>query len=199
MPRIASATSLLSEERGWNRQCGVIALGRLVWAVTAYSLHCHRLDALAELSRVSIRMQYGSRPVVPLIAMRELRYPDALDRNAGNSYANYREWLLALGLVSEQYPLFARELEESFDEADLVLAIRAALEGSRAYSAAIDSKTARRFADHALDPLCRPGLATTFRTSWNELNETLEGAFALVETDQHVWDRPQSIFGNDGQ
>jgi hypothetical protein len=197
MLRIASATSLMSEERGWNRQCGVIALGRLVWAVTAYSLHCRRLDALAELSRVSIRLRHGSRPVEPLIGMRELRYPDALDRNAGNSYANYREWLLALDLVSEQYPLFARELEESFDEADLVLAIRAAVEGGRAYSAAVDSKTVRRFADHALDPLCRPGLATTFRTSEDALNDTLEGAFALVETDQSRWDRPRSIFGGD--
>jgi hypothetical protein len=197
MHRIASATSLMTEERGWNRQCGVVALGRLIWAVTAYSLHCRRLDALAELSRVSIRLQYGGRPVEPLIGTRELRYPDALNQSAGNSYANYRDWLLALGLVSERYPLFARELEESFDEADLVLAIRAALEGGRAYSAAVDSKTVRRFADHALDPLCRPGLATTFRTSEDALNETLEGAFARVETDQFRWDRPRSLFGAD--
>lgn len=197
MLRIAAATSLSSEERGWNRQCGVIALGRVIWAVTAYSLHCRRLEALAELSRVSVRSPRGARHVEPLIGLQGLRYPEALDGNAGTSYANYRDWLLGLDFVTERYELFASEREERFDEADLVLAMRAALEGGRAYCAARDTKTARGLADHALDPLCRPGLAITFRTSEADLNETLETAFARVETDQHRWDRPQSLFGND--
>ncbi len=194
---VAHATPVASEERGWNRQCGVIALGRLIWAVTAYSLHCRRLDALAELSRVSIRAPFGDHRVEPLIALRELHYPMALGQNAGNSYADYRDWLLALGFVPERYELFARELAESFDEADLALAMRGALEGGRIYCACLDIKTARRFADHALDPQCRPGLATTFRTTEADLNETLEGAFTRVETDQYRWDRPRSLFGND--
>lgn len=197
MRRIADATTVASEERGWNRQCGVVALGRLIWATTAYSLHCRRLQALAELARVSVHAPFGDHRVEPLIALRELRYPVALGQNAGNSYANYREWLLTLGFVTERYELFARELAENFDEADLALAMRAALEGRRTYCACLDTKTARRFADHAQDPQCRPGLAATFRTSEEDLNETLEGAFARVETDQYRWDRPRTLFGND--
>lgn len=197
MLRIASATSVVGDERGWNRDCGVIALGRLTWAVTAYSLHCRRLDALAQLSRVSVRAPFGNRRVETLIALRELRYPISLGQNAGNSYANYRDWLLALGFVPERYELFARERQESFDEADLVLATRAALEGGRVYCVCLDTKTARRFADHALDPACRPGFATTFRTTEDDLNETLGRAFADVETDQYRFDRPRSLFGND--
>jgi hypothetical protein len=197
MLRIADATSVAGEERGWNRDCAVIALGRLTWAATAYSLHCRRLDALAELSRLSVRAPYGDRKVETLIALKELRYPIALGQNAGNSYIDYRDWHLALEFVPERYALFAREREESFDEADLVLAIRSALEGGRVHCASLNTRTARRFADHALDPYCRPGLATTFRVSEADLNETLERAFADVETDQRRFDRSRSLFGNE--
>ena len=197
MLRVAGATSVAGEERGWNRDCAVIALGRLTWAATAYSLHCRRLDALAALARLSVRAPYGNRKVETLIALRELRYPNALGQNAANSYTDYRDWLLALEFVPERYALFAREREESFDEADLVLAIRAALEGGRVYCACLDTRTARRLADHALDPYCRPGLATTFHVSETDLNDALERAFAGVETDQHRFDRPRSLFGNE--
>ena len=59
MLHIAGRTTLVSQDRGWNRQCGVVALGRLIWAITAFSLHCRRLDSVAELSRTSIRAQHG--------------------------------------------------------------------------------------------------------------------------------------------
>jgi hypothetical protein len=171
--------------------------GRLVWALTAYALHCRRIQGLAELSRISLRTTFGQRRWEPLIAMRRLRYPDVLGQNAGRAYEDYREWLQGIDFVADRYPLFAREREASFDEADLVLAMRSALEGGRIYSAALDSDTVRRLADHILDPACRSDFANTFRTTEAELNQVLEDAFAAVETDQHRLGRPGSIFDAD--
>lgn len=197
MLHIAAKTSLASQDRGWNRHCGVIALGRLLWAITAYSLHCRRLDSVAELSRASVSAPYGSRGSEPLIAMRDLHYPDALDRNAGNAYENYRDWLLARSLVPERYELFATEVSESFDDADLMLAMRAAVEYNGMYSASLETRTVRRLADRLRDPRCRVGLATVFRTTDAELDDTLERAFARVTTDQYRFDRPRTFWGAD--
>lgn len=197
MIHVAGKTSVASEERGWNRHCGVVALGRLLWALTTYSLHCGRLQVLAELSGVSVRAPYGNRQVEPLITLRGLRYPEALNQNAGASYENYREWVLALSFVPERYALFADEATEDFDEADLVLAMRASIEGRGVYCESLDSKTVRRFAGRARDLRYRVGLARIFRTSDADLDEALEQAFAGVTTNQRRFDRPRSLFRDD--
>jgi len=100
-------------------------------------------------------------------------------------------------LCPYRYELFATEVSESFDEADLMLAMRAAVEHNGMYCASLETRTVRRLADRLRDPSCRAGLATVFRTTDAELDDTLEHAFARVTTDQYRFDRPRTFWEAD--
>ena len=115
---VAHHTSAALPETTAHRVGGTVVLGRLVWATVAYAIHCGRFDAVAEASRATVPVPFTDGAVAAVIALQTLRYPDALGGNAGNSYNNYRDSLLARPLINNRYPLFAGEAEEAIAEAD---------------------------------------------------------------------------------
>ncbi len=195
---IAEQTTAADRDNQRNQVGGVVVVGRIVWAATAYALHCGRLDAVAASSRALVRVPSNDNQTVPLIALMSLRYPEALGGHAGRSFDDYREWISSLDLVLERYPLFAAELDTAFAEADMVLALRAALKRGRVYSRGLDAETVRRFALRARDAQHRGSLAEAFATTVDELEQVLEQAYGRVETDPNQWDGPPTtLFGGD--
>jgi len=196
---IAERTSAARQELEPNRIGGTVVLARLIWALVAYAIHCDRFDAVAEASRATIRVPFGSGEIEPLIGLQSLRYPDALAGNAGRSFEDYRTWLQELPLVAERYPLLASEIDEVFREADVVLAMLLGQRGGRIYSMGLDTATVRRLARRLKDRKHRPDLAVIVGASEDELDETLERAYAALETDQNRWERPPpKLFGQSG-
>ena len=194
---LAEQTSLALRDNERNERGGVVAVGRLIWAMTTYALHCGRLGAVAASSRALIHNPSSDSDAKQLIAVSTLRYPDALGGNAGNSYRDYREWVAGRELVRESYKLFASELDGAFAEADLLLALRAAAERGRVYSGGLNAETAQRFAVRARDSKHARILAETFGTTTDGLEGVLEAAYARLERDQNIWDSPpRTLFGD---
>ena len=126
------ATAAARNDHTARRVAAVPVIGRLVWTLAAFALHCDRPAALVALSRARIRVPFDD-DVQPVVALTALRYPEALRGNAGVAFADYRNWLAGIDVL-EPYPLFRAELEDALLEADLVLAMCTARFRNRIYS-----------------------------------------------------------------
>lgn len=189
---ITRATAAASTHQTARLIAGVPAVGRIVWALTTFALHCDRLQALVALAaaRVDVPFEDDTRPV---LALTSLRYPDALDRSALNSFRNYREWLAALGLL-DHHPFFRQDLEPAFSEGDLVLAIYTGQFRDRIYAVGCDRATVRRFLARVADPVQRVALEQLF-VGEGSLEERLEHAYATVAGDQNSFEHgPAHLF-----
>jgi hypothetical protein len=101
-----------------------------------------------------------------------------LSGNAGNSYEHYRNWLSERPLVTDAVALFAAELDETFAEADLLLALRMiSITRHRTYSGGAQPFAVPRLADRFRDPRQRPGLTALFRVGDDELDELVEACY----------------------
>lgn len=187
---VAGRTAAVVRETGPNRIGGVVVVGRLVWAIVAYAVHCGRFEVIADASRASVIVPFSNNEAAPLIGVGVLRYPDALGGNAGRSFEAYREWLQTLQLITERYPLLVAEFDHVFGEADVLLAMVMARQRDRVYSLGLDTASAGRLARRLRDPKHRAALRVVFDSSKDELDDALERAYARLETDQHRWDRP---------
>lgn len=184
-----------STDQTARRVAAVPAIGRLVWALAAFALHCDRPAVLASLARERIQVPFYD-DVEPVIALTALRHPDALEHNAGIAFRDYSEWLSQLDLL-DQYPLFRDELEMALLEADLFLAMYASHFRDRIYSSGRMTDVARRFAARVNDVRQRPALEELFPGE-GTLEERLERAYAATEGDRNRFDRgPGRLFGGE--
>lgn len=192
---VTRATAAARTEQTARLVAAVPAVGRLVWALAAFSLHCDRPQSLVALARARVNVPF-SDDVLPVIALTSLRYPDALGGNAGHSFRDYHEWLSGLALL-ERYPLFTDELDAAFLEGDLVLAMYAGRFRRRIYSRGREREAVRRFVGRVDDAAQREAIAQLF-TGEGNLEERLEAAYASTEGDRHRFERgPARLFGEE--
>lgn len=190
---IGRQTSLVGRERGWRSAAGALIVGRLGWALTAYALHCGRLDGLCAAWRAVPPPRYEDETPTPLLADPSLRHADAFDRDAAKAYDDYQSWLAGRGLVGARYPLFVAELHEVFAEADFLLALRAeAAHRYGVYSHGFTRATVARFRGRLDHGAFRAGLASLFGVGVTELEATLATAYGSVKANPHRFDRPPS-------
>jgi hypothetical protein len=190
---VALATSGARSDQGATRVAATVAGGRLTWALAAFALSCDRPDALAAANRALVVVPFGNGEVEPVISLRSLRFPDALGRNAGNSFADYHDWLHGLTLLDD-YPLFASEFEVAFDEGDLVLAMLLGRLHGAVYARGRSRESAQRLAARSRDEAQRPGLEALFPGA-DGLEERLDAAYRATESDQRGFDRgPAGLF-----
>lgn len=170
-------------------------IGRLIWTLAAFALHCDRPAALVALARARVRLPYDD-DVQPVIALTALRYPDTFGQNAGLAFADYRNWLSQLDVL-EQYPLFRAEVEAVLLEADLVVAMCTSRFRGRIYSSGRTRDTVRRLTARVDDAAQRQALEELFPGE-GELEGRLEQAYAATEGDRGRFERgPAKLFGED--
>ena len=190
---IALATAATRTDQAATRIAAVPALGRITWALTAYALHCDRLDVLAVLDSAKVIVPFTNEEVQAIIALTELRYPDALRGSAFNSFRDYHDWLRELPLL-ERRPLFMTRIEEVFLEGDLILAMLTGRDEPRVHSVGHTRSTARRFRLRCLDSSQRQSLEQLFPGE-GDLESRLERAYSSVEGDSRRYERgPTRLF-----
>jgi len=188
---LARRTSLAEQQSSLPFLAATLVVGRIAWALAAYSLHCGRFGALTAAWRATLPSRYDERVPSPLLADSGLRHPDVFERHADKAYVDYRDWLGRRELIGERYALFAEELEDMFAEADVLLALRAAAATEwDIYSHGLNSATVRRLRPRLTDAREREGLARLFGVPNAELNRTLAEAYGRLKVDQRHWDRP---------
>lgn len=191
--QVTLTTAAARTDQTARRVAAVPAIGRLVWGLAAFALHCDRPAALVTLARARIRVPYYD-DVEPVIGLTALRHPDALGQNAGTAFRDYHEWLSEL-YVLEQYPVFRAELEAALLEADLVLAMSASRFRERVYSGGRTQDTVRRLTARADDAAQRQAFEDLFPGD-GTLEDRLEQAYAQIEGDRHRFERgPARLFG----
>lgn len=189
------ATAAARTEQTARRVAAVPAIGRLVWTLAAFALHCDRPAALVALARARVRVPYDNE-VAPVIALTALRHPDAFGQNAGTAFRDYHEWLAQLEVLA-QYPLFQAELEAALLEGDLVLALCTSRFRDRNYSSGRTRDTVRRFTARADDAAQRRALEELFPGD-GALEERLERVYAATEGDRNRFERgPTALFGEE--
>lgn len=191
--QVTLATAAGRNDHTSRRVAAVPAIGRLVWTLAAFALHCDRPAALAALARARVRVPYDD-DVQPVITLTALRYPNAFGQNAGIAYADCRDWLSQLDVL-EQYPLFRAEVEDALLEADLVLAMCTSRFRDRIYSSGRTRDTVRRLTARVDDATQRQALEELFPGE-GELQGRLEQAYAATEGDRDRFERgPAKLFG----
>jgi hypothetical protein len=178
-----------------RRIAAVPAIGRLVWALAAFALHCDRPEALVTLARARIHVPPNNE-VESVIALTALRHPLAFEENARAAFRDYHDWFSQLAVL-EQYPLFRADLDAALLEADLVLALCTSRVRNRIYSSGRARDTVRRFVARVDDAAQRQALEELFPGD-GELQERLERAYAAAEGDGNRFERgPATLFGED--
>jgi hypothetical protein len=169
----------------------IVVVGRVLWGIATYALFCNRTEAVAALDSITIRPPDEDKEGVPVFGRREFRYPHVLGGNAGNSYEHYRSWPSERALVAERLPLFATDLDDTFAETDLLLALRMiSVVQHRTYSGGAEAPAVRRLSDRFRDPRQRPGLTALFRINDAGLDELVEPCYRQhLEYDRNrFWD-----------
>lgn len=193
--QVTLATAAARNDHTSRRVAAVPVIGRLVWTLAAFALHCDRPAALVALARARVRLPYDD-DVQPVIALTALRYPDAFGQNAGIAFADYRDWLSQLDVL-EQYALFRAEVEAALLEADLALAMCTSRFRGRIYSSGRTRDTVRRLTARVDDAAQRQALEELFPGE-GELEGRLEQAYAATEGDRGRFERgPAKLFGED--
>jgi hypothetical protein len=193
---IARETSMLRLEQTTSRRGGVVVVGRLIWASSAYALHCDRPHAIAAARRASGRSPFENG-FIRILSSHHLRYPEALDGSARSSYAHYRDWLAGRELVREGYPMFNADVHGLVAEADLLLALCMASERNGVYSEGLERDTVERLRGRFLDATQRRELAELFGVEESELEATAEGLYAkLRRNEQRLESPPARLFAD---
>lgn len=192
---VVGVTAAARTDQTARRLAAVPAVGRLVWALSSFTLHCDRLDALVALARARVAVPF-SNDVQPVVALETLRHPNAFGQNAGHAFRDYATWLAARPLV-ERYPLLRAELDFRLLEADLLLAMQTGRFRSRVYSLGRERDTVRRLAARVDDGAQRQALAQLFPGE-GELEVRLEQAYAATEGDRNRFESgPSQLFGEE--
>jgi len=193
---VALATSAARAEQTAPRIAAVAVVGRLVWALAAFALHCDRPQALVAVARARVTVPFTDGDVTPVMALTPLRYPDALGRDAGNSFRDYHDWLRGLALL-DRYPLFRDEFDVAFREGDLVIAMYAGRFRTRVYATGRERDAVRRFAARVDVAAQRQGVDALFYGD-GELKARLEAAYAATEGGGNGFERgPDRLFGGE--
>ena len=179
--QVALATAAARTDQTARRIAAVPVVGRLVWALAAFALHCDRPASLVALGRARVRVPFRE-DVEPVLALRALRHPDAFRQGAGAAFRDYHEWLSRLDVL-EQYPVFRAELEEALLEADVVLAMYSSRFRDRIYSEGRTQDSVRRFTARVDDAAQRQAIEHLFPGE-GTLESRLEQAYARTEGDQ---------------
>jgi hypothetical protein len=160
----------------------VLVLHHVAWAAAAYALANDRTDLLATLAEVQVESRYGDSG--PVFGVERVRHPEALDRNAGRTHADCREFLLGL----ELRPALAcwrrdSDLEASLAEAELCAALFfARREPDATYSDVIerDRVPEARLRARLDSPAAREDLARLFGVDSERLPRLLEDLYGHV-------------------
>jgi hypothetical protein len=155
----------------------VPALGRLVWALAAFALHCDRPAALVSLSRAAMRVPYDD-DITPVMTLIALRHPT----HSGKTLA-WRSRTTTTGLRPSTcfsvYPVLRGELDAAMLEADLVLAMCTARFRSHVFSRGHVREAVQRLTARVGDATQRRGLQELFPGEI-DLEARLERAYALT-------------------
>lgn len=190
--QVTLVTAAARTDQTARRIAAVPAVGRLVWSLTAFALHCDRPAALVTLSRARIRVPFIDE-VHSVIALITLRHPDAFGQNAVTAFEDYHDWLAGLDVL-EQYPLFGADLDAVLLEADLLLAMCSGRFRARVYSFGRARDVVRRLTARVGDLAQRQALDELFAGE-TALEERLERAYAATEGDKNRFDRgPARLF-----
>jgi hypothetical protein len=193
--QVTLGTAAARTDQTARRIGAVPAIGRMVWAITAFALHCDRPSALVALSRARIRVPFDV-DVQSVIALIELRHPGAFGQNAGTAFQDYHDWLASLDLLQD-YPAFRADLDEAMLEADLLLAMCNGRLRGGVYSTGRSRGSVRRLMARVGDAAQRQALDELFAGD-GELEERLERAYAATEGNQHGFERgPVRLFGSE--
>lgn len=192
---VTRVTAAARTDQTARRLAAVPAVGRLVWAVAAFALHCDRPGSLVALARARVAVPF-SDDVAPVIALISLRYPNALGGNAGHSFHNHHDWLAGLALL-ERYPLLQAELDLTFLEGDLLLAMYAGRFHQPVHSIGRERDTVRRLVARVDDVAQREALEQLFPGA-DELEARLEQAYAATEGDRNRFETaPSRLFADE--
>jgi hypothetical protein len=120
---LAQVTSEISREPS-HENAYYLVTARLLWSTTAFALACDATDFLPRLLRLTVRSAFRNVDEL-LIDDGSARHLEAYGRSADVAFESHRLWLAALSLLTERYPLLAREqqLERALAEADLIFAL----------------------------------------------------------------------------
>jgi hypothetical protein len=197
LQEIASATAAAPPENARNRYALIPTVGRIVWSLTAYALHCDRPKIIVALARGRIEVPSSDGQVMPAIALQSLRHPDVLAQDANVAFQNYCEWLAGLELL-QAYPTFAVGRDACVCEADLVLAMLSAHYRGDTYSQGWTRFVVRRFSERLNDLQQRAAFDELFAGE-RDFEERIDSAYQQVRGDTHRVDRPPArLFGRTG-
>jgi len=190
----------ITHERGGRiaRMSSVVAVAWFVWAIATYALTARRIDTVVALASVGTLTRDDEQPMLPIVDDRSYRYPEALGGNAGYSYRSYCEWLGARQVVAERLLYLAPALEETFGEADLLLALRMqARSRGHTYSGGMRTSIVRRLALRFRDPRQRRHLIDLFGVEDGQLDEYVDGAYVKLEHERDLMalDLPTRMLG----
>jgi hypothetical protein len=120
---LAQVTSEISREPD-HENAYYLVTARLLWSTTAFALACDATDFLPRLLRLTVRSAFRNVDEL-LINDSSARHLEAYGRSADVAFESHRLWLASLSLLTERYPLLAREqqLERGLAEADLIFAL----------------------------------------------------------------------------
>lgn len=128
---LAQVASEISREPDLENALYLVT-ARLLWCTTALALACDATDFLPRLLCLTVRSAF-SNVHEPLVEDGNARHLEAYGRSADVAFESHRLWLASLSLVTERYPLLARDqqLERALSEADLIFALRTDAVGAR--------------------------------------------------------------------
>ncbi len=192
---VIGVTAAARTDQTARRIAAVPAVGRLVWALAGFALHCDKPAALVTVSRARLTAPLSNK-VQPVVALISLRHPDAFDRDADKTFRDYHGWLSALPLL-ERYPMFAAEFDAALLEGDLLLAMQTGRFRGGVYSRGRERDTVRRLAARVDDAAQRQALDQLFPGE-GELEPRLEQAYAATADARNRFEcGPSQLFGEE--
>lgn len=189
---LAQITGRISVDPSQENAYYLVA-ARLLWCSTAFALACDAVEFLPRLLGLTVRsnFRYAEERLIDDSSARHL---EAFGREAGVALDSHRQWLAQLDLLSERYPLLARdqELEKALAEADLLFAFHADLSASGArgvYSGAAhrDGDPERRVRARLQAPEARAQLVRFFDIPDPQLDERLSEIHERMPRDNELF------------
>ena len=201
LPRVfehlARVSSLVQLNAGFYEHGADVVIGRLVWPLTAFALHCRRLEAIVAMHRATVDSPYSDMPMT-LITHPNLRHSTLLERSGGQTYRYYEDWMAQGALIERAHPLFAPVSRRLLAEADVLLALLTVRDLERkTYSHALDRGPAVSLARRFADPAQRRALCRLFRADDDAIKNAAEQAYARLTHDNDLYRHvapPPSLF-----
>jgi hypothetical protein len=175
---LGQVTSEISREPN-QENAYYLVTARLLWSTTAFALASDATDFLPRLLRLTVRSAFRNVDEL-LIDDSSAGHLEAYGRSADVAFESHRLWLASLSLLTERYPLLAREqqLERALAEADLIFALHtdavgAGIRGTYSHGTHREGHAEQRLRARVRTPDGRDQLVRFFGIPDAELEERL--------------------------